>query len=165
MIRPSSRNRTVFLIITMLVMINVGLLVYFFMQRGEADQGRRPRYLIVREWLSGKVGFDSSQMKQYHALRERNRTLMKTSGQRIMRSKDSLFRLVKDPSASPGAIDSAATRIGQYQKELDLQLFQHFSRIRGLCRPDQLRAFDEGVEEIVREVTGPSRRGPDRDKK
>lgn len=162
MVSPSNRNRTLFLLIAMLLLINIGLIIYFVMQRrGDEDRGRR--YRVVPEWLSEEVGFDSSQMKRYHALRDSNRAVMKAKSQRMMQAKDNLFRLLTDSTVTNRLIDSMAGIVAQRQKELDLHLYGHFSQIRGICRPEQVPRYNQRVNEIIRELIGPPRRGRERE--
>ncbi|WP_315816860.1 hypothetical protein [Paraflavitalea speifideaquila] len=47
-----------------------------------------------------------------------------------------------------------ADEIGILQKQLDLITFQHFQRVRALCKPEQVLKFDTVVKEIVNRMTG-----------
>ena len=77
----------------------------------------------------------------------------------MRKAKDSLFRLLSYPGTPDSVLNKAGEVIAQRQKELDIETFNHFRRVRTLCTPDQLPQYDSLVIRLIRKMGKPFRHG------
>jgi hypothetical protein len=148
------------IIIAALLVINVAMLVYFLGQkRGPKDATMpgdkgKPN---VAEMLQKEVGFDTIQTARYKEMKEKQRERVRPMYDNMRKAKDSLFRLLSFPDTPDSVLTRAAETIATQQKELDLETFNHFKRVRLLCKPDQLEKYDSMVLRMFRKMGKPVR--------
>ena len=131
----TSRNKNLLFIIAVLLLTNIAVLVYFLAIRKthEGRPGMPERRGGLTEVLEKEVGFNDDQVAQYKQLKEQQLERLRPLFDEMRKAKDNLFRLMSDSTASDSTIGKAAEAIGYRQKELDLQTFNHFRRVRSLC--------------------------------
>ena len=154
----TTRNRNLLIIIGVLLLTNVAVLVYFLGQKKTdrtttGDAGPQ----TVTEMLQQEVGFDEEQTAKYKELKDRQRERIKPMYGNMRKAKDSLFRLLSYPDTPDSLLNKAADVIAQQQKELDIETFNHFKRVRVLCTPDQLPQYDSLVLRLLRKMGKPFR--------
>ena len=49
-------------------------------------------------------------------------------------------------------VDSIATLMANHHKELEEFTFQHFQKLRAICRNDQKKLFDETIDQISKMI-------------
>ena len=111
----------------------------------------------VTEMLQHEVGFDEEQTAKYKELKDKQREKIKPMYGNMRKAKDSLFRLLSYPDTPDSLLNKAADVIAQQQKELDIETFNHFKRVRTLCTPDQLPQYDSLVLRLLRKMGKPFR--------
>jgi len=153
----ASRNKTLLAIIAVLLVSNIAVLLYFVVLK---NNGRHPdkRRSPMTEFLQKEVGFTPGQLHLFDSLKQRHHTIIKPLGEDLSRSRDSLYNLIGKPAATDSALQAAAAVIGRKQSALELQLFDNFQQIRGICTPAQLPKFDSLAPSLVRKMMIPSRR-------
>jgi hypothetical protein len=155
----SSRSRRLIGIIVILLLTNIGILAFFLWPRnnkGRSDNSSHSGYGMA-ETLKKEVGLDSVQLKELMRLREDHWKRMKPLFEDLQRTKNDFYVLLKSPETPDSIIENAASLIGQKQKAVDLQVFQHFRNSRAVCRPDQRPKYDSVIQIIIRRMSGPSR--------
>ena len=161
------RNRNLLIIIAVLLLTNVAVLVYFLGQNKKynatppADAGRPP----VVEMLQNEVGFDDEQTARYKELKEKQREKIRPMYDDMRKVKDSLFRLLSFPETSDSVLNQITDAIALKQKAIDLQTFNHFKRVRLLCKEDQLTKYDSMVVRMFRKMGKPAPRQNEAEKK
>ena len=161
------RNRNLLIIIAVLLLTNVAVLVYFLGQNKKdkatppADAGRPP----VVEMLQNEVGFDDEQTARYKELKEKQREKIRPMYDDMRKVKDSLFRLLSFPETSDSVLNQITDAIALKQKAIDLQTFNHFKRVRLLCKEDQLTKYDSMVVRMFRKMGKPAPRHNEAEKK
>jgi periplasmic protein CpxP/Spy len=154
-----SRNRNLIFIIAVLLLTNIGVLAYFlwFKDSGrEHANGEGQRRTGMVDILETEVGFNKEQIEQYKQLKEQQRTASKPMYDEMRKAKDNLFKLMGDSTASDTSIQRAAEVIGLRQRELDLQTFAHFKRVRALCTSnEQAVKYDSAVLRMFRRMGKP----------
>ena len=149
------RNRNLLIIIGVLLLTNIGVLVYFLGQKEpsklpEPANGKdRPG---ITEMLQKEVGFNDEQTAKYKLLKEKQKETIKPMYDDMRKMKDSLFRLLSYPETSDSLLNKMADAIAQKQKALDLQTFNHFKRVRTLCTPGQQSKYDSMVLRMFRKM-------------
>jgi protein CpxP len=156
-----SRNKNLIFIIAVLLLTNIGVLAYFLWFKGSSDKsndgGGQHKQPPMVEILQTEVGFDSNQVKQYKELKDKQREAAKPMYEDMRKAKDNLFKLMGDTTASDSTIAKLADAIGQKQRELDLQAFAHFKKVRALCTSnEQAVKYDSAVLRMFRRMGKPA---------
>ena len=163
----SSKSRILIFIIAVLLISNIAMLIFFLSGKRDMpkpDNEKRPGY-GMSETLKKEAAFDDQQVKQYEDLREKHWEKMKPMFHDMQVTKSSFYSLVKDNSLADSSVAALATQIGEKQKAIDYQIFQHFRQVRNICRPDQQSKFDTIYSGIVKRMSGGGRGGPGGPKK
>jgi Spy/CpxP family protein refolding chaperone len=149
------RNRNLLIIIGVLLLTNIGVLVYFL---GKKEPSKLPEPQTgkdrpgITEMLQKEVGFNDEQTAKYKLLKEKQKETIRPMYDDMRKMKDSLFRLLSYPETSDSLLNKMADAIAQKQKALDLQTFNHFKRVRILCTPEQQSKYDSMVLRMFRKM-------------
>ncbi len=148
-----SRNRNLLIIIAVLLLTNVGVLVYFLGQKKSGRHVSSDRgYPTVTEMLQKEVGFTDEQTVKYKEMKDKQKQKIRPMYDSMRKAKDSLFKLLSYPGTPDSLITKTAEVIAQKQKEIDLETFYHFKRVRTLCTPEQYANYDSMVLRMFRKM-------------
>jgi periplasmic protein CpxP/Spy len=154
-------NKTTFLTIGIvgLLLLNAVTLFILFRMQGEKDhQGREgggPANFIVDQ-----LRLDENQQKQFADLRHAHQDFVRKHHGEEKNLHDAYFNLLKTDHPDKTQVDSIAGLMANKHKELEEITFEHFQKLRAICRDDQKKLFDETIDEIAKMVGGsPPRRG------
>lgn len=139
-------NKVLLLIITVLLLTNIGVLVYFLKYRQCEPEAAKPKG--ATDLLKEQVGFSQEQLDHYKQIREQQRELIRPMYENMRTTKDSLYRLLGDSTVTDGKLDTITSHIGEKQKALDLLTFQQFRELRKICRPDQRTLYDSMMVQL-----------------
>lgn len=158
------------IIIAVLLLTNIAMLVYFFEHKKNVRvaSATEEKRMGVAEMLQKEVGFTDEQTAKYKEMKEKQKERIKPMYDNMRKAKDSLFRLLSFPGTPDSVINKAADVIAQQQKEIDMETFHHFKRVRTLCTPGQETNFDSMVIRMFRKMGKPVRyheQGKPEDKK
>ena len=152
----NSSNKTLLLIIVVLILTNVAVLGYFlWYKKADIPQKTEKERNGIAEPLEKEVGFSTEQLAEYKLLKEKQRELIRPMFEDMRRSKDSLYRLLGTKDVNDSLVTNAASIIAQKQKALDLVTFSHFKRVRALCRPEQQEKYDSMILRMFRKMGRP----------
>ncbi|MBC7827130.1 MAG: hypothetical protein H7122_05255 [Chitinophagaceae bacterium] len=155
----SSRSRRLIVIITILLLTNIAILAFFLWPKsGESKSpgGPKPGYGMA-ETLKREVGLDSQQVKELNRLREEHWKKMKPLFEDLQNTKNDFYLLLKSPETPDSIINNAASKIGEKQKLIDIQVFQHFRNSRLVCTPAQTPKYDSIVQILIKRMSGSQR--------
>jgi protein CpxP len=155
-----SKSRSLIFIITVLLLTNIAVLGYFlwFKKPNKHDNGEKGHKGIATA-LQNEVGFNEQQVAQYRELKEKQWATIGPMFDNMCKAKDNLFRLLSDENANDSIINKTADVIATQQKAVDVQVFNHFKKIRNLCTPEQLPKYDSLVQRIIKKMSKPCRDG------
>jgi protein CpxP len=149
-------NKTKFLTIglVLLLLLNaVTLFILFHMHLSQRDhekhEGEGPANFIVEQ-----LRLDANQQKQFADLRHQHQDFARKTHEEGKKLHDAYFELLKTDNPDKTKADSIATLIAAHQKELELFTFDHFQKLRVICRDDQKKLFDETIDEIAKMAGG-----------
>ncbi|GAA4338715.1 hypothetical protein [Flaviaesturariibacter amylovorans] len=158
----TKRHTWVTIGITALVLLNIGLVATFWLQRsaarppalaGAADTVRPGPALLIRD-----LNFDSVQAQRFTALRNEHFSAMQGYRAQMRDLKDRFYAGLREEAPLP---DSLATAIGTLQAQMDRITYQHFRQVRALCTHEQKERFDRIIGNVIRQLGRPGpRRGP-----
>ena len=132
-----------------LLLLNFGTLAFLFLNKpphppmGPGPGGEGPKRIIIE-----RLGFDKEQIAQYEKLIDGHRRTIRELDGEIRETKNNLYSTLS--SGSQLNKDSLQTRLGEIQKQIETTHYNHFADIKKLCRPEQLKAFDELTKELAR---------------
>jgi hypothetical protein len=142
-----TQNRFLVLLVAILLIANLGLMLYFFAFRHK-DEGARvqPR---VSDFVQKQLGFNADQSARFQQLWDQHKQDIKPVLDDMKKLKDSLYNLLKSPQINDSAAMALSDRIGEKQKEWELLIFHHFQKVRAICDSSQLPKFDSLVHQMI----------------
>jgi Spy/CpxP family protein refolding chaperone len=157
-----SRTKLLTIVIVALLLLNLGTLgVLLFQKPGGHGKmpppGEGPKMIIIE-----RLKFDDEQQKQYEVLIDDHRKRTRELHDASHKLHKELYSLLSSETADRAKADSIILMIADNQKDLDNLNFDHFQQIRMICKPEQIRSFNELAEDLS-ELFGP--KGPPAHKK
>jgi protein CpxP len=148
-------NRTKLLTIAVLglLVINLITLIFIFTNKREhhhdprgnqSHQNEGPKKIII-DFLN----FDSSQQKQYEVIIKDHQFKMKEFNRKSRELHDQLYSLLTAVDIDKTKSDTIIQQIAENQKELDNLNFDHFQKIKAICKSDQLKMFNGLVIDLT----------------
>lgn len=156
-------NRTKLLTIAVigLLLINLGALGVFIMHKpprpphGDMplpQQGGGPKELII-----DRLHFDAGQEKQYELVIEEHKNKTNELHDASRELHNQLYSLLKNEAIDKTKVDAIIQQIADNQKAVDNLNFDHFQKIKSICKSDQLDDFYKLADELA-QLFGP--KGP-----
>ena len=149
-------NKTKFLtigIIVLLLLNAVTLFLLFRIQLGQKDRppqrGEGPANFIVDQ-----LKLDANQQQQFADLRREHQGFARKHHEEEKNLHDAYFNLLKTDHPDKARVDSIAGLMASHHKEFEQFTFEHFQKLRAICRDDQKKLFDETIDEIAKMVGG-----------
>jgi len=111
-----TQNKFLVLLVAILLIANLGLMLYFFVFRHrESNRGRPTR--PVSDFIQKQIGFNADQTARFQQLRDQHKEAMRPIIEDMKKLKDSLYNLLRNPEANDSVVMGLTTRIGEKQKE------------------------------------------------
>jgi len=155
-------NKGLILLVAILLLTNIGVLVYFLSYKKPAKPATQKERKSVVEYVRGEIGFNEQQTAQFKQLHELHMDSLRILGEDIRKSKTAFFNLLQQKGVPDSTIRAAADRIGEKQEEFELNNFRHFQKVRELCAdPQQEAKLDSMVTRMINRPFG-RRGGPPR---
>jgi periplasmic protein CpxP/Spy len=157
--KEMNRTKLLTIVIVCLLLLNFGTLgILFFSKPGGPPHGGMgpghggPKMIIIE-----RLHFDETQQKQYESLIEEHHS--KTNELRDASGKlhKELYSLLVEAAPDKAKADSLVIQISENQKAMDYLNFDHFQKIRSICRPEQIKDFNILARDLS-ELFGP--KGP-----
>jgi hypothetical protein len=143
-----TQNKFLVLLVAILLIANLGLMLYFFIFRQKEGNGGKPTR-PVSDFIQKQVGFNADQTARFQKLRDEHKEAMKPIIEDMKKLKDSLYNLLRNPGANDSVVIGLTNRIGEKQKEWELMIFHHFQKVRAICDSSQLPKFDSLVHHMI----------------
>lgn len=146
-------NRTKLLTVAVigLLIVNLGTLGFLLVNKPQhpmhppagGPRGEGPKKIIIE-----RLHFDAEQQKQYEILIEDHKSKVNDFHEKTRKMHDELYALLGAEPVNKAAADSLMQQIAADQKAIDLVNFDHFEKIKALCKPEQIGYFNELVDEL-----------------
>ena len=162
--RKVLNNKVLLFIVAILLLANIAMLFYFLWVREPARKNSRGdrQKSPMTEFLQTKIGFNTDQMAAFEKIRQQHRQKMKPLFEDIKTAKVQFYGFLTNAVINDSTQNKSATLIGEKQKLLDLQTFQNFKEIRGLCTPEQQPKYDSLIVNEISKMWFPSWKGSGR---
>ena len=130
--------------IAALIVLNFGVLAFvWFARPPKPPQGGRNGQNVV-EVMMRELQFDDAQRKTYENLLSEHRKLRDQLDFDMQEQQERLFKGVATGDSS------AIVQVKELKGALEMAIFNHFSNLRAICRPDQQVKFDALLIETLR---------------
>jgi hypothetical protein len=143
-----NKTRLLSIAVVGLLILNFGSLAFLFLRspghpnHPPMDEG--PKQLIIE-----RLGFDAEQQKQYGLLVDEHRTKMRELNIASREMHDELYSQLKNTTIDKTKTDSIIQKIAENQTALDNLNFDHFQKIKAICKTDQLDRYNALVEDLT----------------
>ena len=143
-----TQNKLLVLLVAILLVANLGLMLYFFGFRHAQRTGEFPARPVT-DFIQKQLGFNPDQAARFQQLRDQHKAEVKPVIDEIKKLKDSLYSLLQKPQLNDTLAVNLIDKIGEKQKEWGLMIFHHFQKVRAICDSSQLPKFDTLVHRMV----------------
>lgn len=157
-------NKTKLLTIAVvgLLLLNLGMITMFLFKgkppRHEGGkQGEGPKKIIIE-----RLNFDEGQQQQYEVIITEHRSKTKELNKRSRELHYELYSLLKNNAIDKTITDSLIKTIAENQKAMENSNFDHFQKIKAICKDGQIESFNDFVLDLTH-LFGPKngpRNGP-----
>ena len=159
MTNPNKKYKALVFIIIFLLVTNFILLILFMSNNSFDKKQTKHDQKGLYTLLQKEVGFSDVQLNQCQALRTQQRKTIKPLFNSIRGSKESFYELLYKENLPDSILNKSADSIAAAQKQLDLQMFDHFKNIRNICTPEQVPKFDSSIKKVIaRMISWPGKR-------
>jgi len=134
-----TKNRFYIFIIIGLLISNMLLVAFILLKKPPQHSG--PRNLIIE-----RLKFDENQIQQYDELISQHRILIREKRHEMTDLKTQYYSLLKSEDNKNG--DSLINEIGKLSMETEKINYKHFQDIKRICRPDQMKNFDNLIDDF-----------------
>ena len=145
----NSRNKTLIIIIGILLAANIALISMLLMNKGNHPGGRIDKKTMISNYLKKEVGFTPEQQQQYEKISQGHKDEMRGRFDDMNIQREKIFRQLAASDFSDSAIRVAATAMASQQQGFEEAMLHHLKEIRRICTPQQLSAFDSGFYKII----------------
>lgn len=153
-----TKNRTLIIIIVLLLISNVFLVSYFTLREKPSHTGKNRGDEFVAA-LKNDVGFNEDQLKKFSELKETNWAQAKERMDQVRKLRSKIFDLTRQSTVADSTVDLLADSIATLQKQFEIKSYHHFKETRAICTPQQQPAYDSLMKKIINRQRGP-RPGP-----
>jgi Spy/CpxP family protein refolding chaperone len=148
----TAKNKLLTWLVVLLLLANTATLAMFWLNKKQHPPQPKgtPNEFLVKE-----LKLDAKQQEQLDVLVKEHRQMAEQIREKVRAAKDSLFDLVKNPTATDKAKQSAAAVCSRLTEQLDVLTVNHFQKLRALCNAEQQKKFDEIIQDITRMMGQP----------
>jgi periplasmic protein CpxP/Spy len=136
-----TKNKILILTIAVLLITNSILLILFLNKPGSRSS-RREREAALLAFVKKDLAFSPQQLQQFDSLGKWHREKVKTLMESFRSNKTEELKAIAAADFSDSVLILSASRSGNRQRAMELQLFDYFKRIRNLCTAPQREKFD-----------------------
>lgn len=139
----SKQSKWLIGLVVLLVVANLALVATIWLKK---DKEARPRG-DAKDYLVEQLSLSKDQITSFDNLRSDHFRRMKDYQEGMRHLKDSFFQQLNQPNAKP---DSLARQMGEQQMKIDVETFDHFSKLRSLLNEEQKKKFDNIIQDVLR---------------
>ena len=131
-----------------LLAVNLGILGILFlrkppMEAGPPMRGEGPRKIIIE-----RLHFDKDQVTQYEQLITQHQEKIRNLDREIRKTKNDLYSTLADGPVMNK--DSLQNKLGEIQKQIEAAHYDHFTEIKKLCKPEQVKYFNDLTTDLAK---------------
>ncbi len=137
------QNRNLMIVVIILVILNITTLTFLWLGK---PKNPSPREFVrnkieepkrIKTLLKNELGFDEQQSEEYLKLRKDHRRKIDKLNFAIRKIKKQMFDEAFKEGSNVAISDSLLNLAQTKQAEIESLTFQHFVKLKNLCRPNQ----------------------------
>lgn len=136
--------------IALLLLLNIGTLVFMWANRPPERGARGPFMFLVKA-----TNMDEAQQAAYRQLRNVHHAKVEAFQKQNREIRGQLFSLLAQKAESDPEVQQLTDSIAVLKRQEELLTFEHFRRVREICRPDQQAKFDAAIGEAIQSLGPP----------
>jgi hypothetical protein len=133
-------------LVALLVVVNLALVASIWLKK---EKDVRPKVGDAKDYLVEQLSMTPSQVRSFDSLRKGHFERMRKYQDEMKYLKETLFNQLKETSPQH---DLVARKIGELQTRIDLETFDHFSRLRSSLSEEQKKKFDNIIQIVLRSM-------------
>ena len=139
-----TKFRLLIISVIILTLLNVGLIAVLMLGHSpQLHHKKGPKNIIIE-----KLHFDETQISKYEVLIKAHRASIKIKEDEMRAAKSALFSLLKNENQEEK--NERIAQITIIQKDIEEIHFNHFSDIKELCKPNQVKDFNILTNELAK---------------
>lgn len=142
-------NRTtgkwLLILVGVLLATNMLMLFMFVLPKGRSYRGSDR----VSDFMVKQLKLDSDQQTRFMDSKDEYFRAMRPLWDSIRISKDSLYRLLGDPSVNDSMVGLMARKVAERTRRSEEMQFSHFMEVRKYCTPEQQKVFDTLIPNML----------------
>jgi periplasmic protein CpxP/Spy len=155
-------NRFLKITIIVLVLVNISTLAFMWSGRKHHEGHMPPPHGPngAFDFLTHELNLDESQIKQFDALRKEHHEEAMIIQEKSRKMHHRFFDLLKNMPADSLVSAQLADSMAMCQKQMEMLTFNHFKKVRDICKPEQQKKFDEVINEALEMMAPHPPKGP-----
>lgn len=146
------KNKTLILIIGILLIANIATLSFFLINKGnnmKQGGGHQDRKEMINNFLKNNVGFTAEQLNQYDTMSKQHRAEMKAAFDNMSNGREDIFKKLASQEFNDSSLNNAAGAISAQQLSFETMMLHHLKDIRNICTPAEKLVFDTGFYKLI----------------
>ena len=156
----SNKNKILFWLLAILIVANSIFTIMLWLQINHPERAQMNPFHkkpLRGSALIEELRFDSSQMPKYQYLAEQHFIVLDSLKDLQKETKETMFHLLDSDTATENTALFYSTKLSQLQLNIDTLQWNHFKRVKAICRPDQVDRLLQFVHELVERPRGDDR--------
>lgn len=144
------QNKTLIIVIAALLISNLVLLGVYFFGKDDKRKGNSKNEWSPVEYMAKEIGFDSTQKHAFRELWETVNKKNKELNDSIRINREALYRNLKLEPQPDSLLLEIATKMAGFEKQVTLNNYEHFRKVRAICKDSQQTKLDTVVSRLAK---------------
>jgi Spy/CpxP family protein refolding chaperone len=154
----NNREKILIFIILFLVLVNSATLIMMWMNRPpfpphHGRPGGPPDEIIIE-----RLELDETQIKEFEKLKHEHHSQMMKINEESKELHKKYFELLESESVNDSIADVYEKQLANLSEQREEFTFIHFKKLKEICKPEQIKLFNDFVGELSRILGAP--KGP-----
>lgn len=149
------KEKILITVILVLVLLNTTTLVLMWVNRPPVPLHRQngtPDKMIFEQ-----LSFDKKQQDQFIIIRDEHRSHFKRLNEEMEKIQKEYFQLLTKENFNDSLVMQYESKLAEIYKEKMEVTFDHFNKLKRICRKDQLEKYNQFITELGKVIAGPKR--------
>lgn len=149
------RERLLMIVILVLVLLNSATLIYIYIWTwnqpiSSHERNRRPDKLIIE-----RLKLDEEQQKQFEELKHEHHSAVVKLDEQSRELHKQYFALLEKEEINDSIVDGFEKQLAAITERKEEVTFDHFKKLKAICKPDQIKLFNDFIGELGKILSGP----------
>lgn len=149
------REKILMFIILFLVLVNSATLILMWMNRPpfpphHGRPGGPPDKIIIE-----RLELDDAQIKEFEVIKKEHQGQMRMLNEEANEIHQKYFELLESDNVNDSIADSYEKQLANIAEKREEFTFVHFKKLKAICKPEQIKLFNDFVAELGKILAGP----------